>query len=325
MSAWTFHGGRLREAQAVYGQPIEAWLDLSTGINPHPWPHVGVPINWARLPDEVALGELESSAAQYFGVKPANLCAVPGTEVGLRLLGGLLPARPAYISPGYRTYATMTKGVATPVESLMTLKGSSIILANPNNPDGRIIEYEEMRKLLRRLSRGQHWLIVDEAFVDVEPGLSVAGLVGEARSLVVLRSFGKFFGLAGVRLGFVLGKSALIDKVRHRLGNWPVSAAALAIGSAAYRDAGWIEAMRTTLWDEAEALDKLLKSYGFAVSGECPLFRLIDAQDAMALFRQLAHHAILTRPFRYNPRWLRIGLPGTAAAFDRLDRALANG
>jgi cobalamin biosynthetic protein CobC len=325
MSAWTFHGGRLREAQVAYGQPIEAWLDLSTGINPHPWPHADVSIDWARLPDEIALGELEASAAQYFGVKPSNLCAVPGTEVGLRLLGGLLPARPAYISPGYRTYATMTKGVATPVEELMKLKGASIILANPNNPDGQVINYEEMHKLSRRLSRGHHWLIVDEAFVDVEPRLSVAGLVGEARNLVVLRSFGKFFGLAGVRLGFILGKSALIEKVRHRLGSWPVSAAALAIGSAAYRDARWIETMRRTLSGEAEALDMLLKSHGFAVSGECPLFRLIDTQDATALFEQLAHCAILTRPFRHNPRWLRIGLPGTAEAFDRLERALANG
>lgn len=323
MSGWTYHGGRLREAQAAFGKPIEAWLDLSTGINPHPWPHAQISIDWVRLPDETALQELEADAAQYFGVQPSNLCAVPGSEVGLRLLGGLLPTRAAYISPGYRTYASMTDGLAMPVEELMTLEGSSIILANPNNPDGRIIAYERMRKLLRRIDRGRHWLIVDEAFADARPEPSLAQLVGDSRNLVVLRSFGKFFGLAGVRLGFVLGKAPLIERIRHQLGSWPLAAAALAIGSAAYRDAGWIEAMRARLQDEAATLDELLKSHGLKVSGECPLFRLVDTEDAPALFERLAHRAILTRPFDYNRRWLRIGLPGSPEASARLDRALA--
>jgi cobalamin biosynthetic protein CobC len=325
MSAWSFHGGRLRNAQATYGQPLGTWLDLSTGINPHAWPHAQVPIDWSRLPDETALGELEASAAAYFGVDPANLCAVPGTEVGLRLLSGILPEKSAYLAPGYRTYGSMSRGAALPIEELMAVRRASIILANPNNPDGRTVDQDRLRKLLRRLDRAQHWLVVDEAFVDVRPALSVADLVGETRNLVVVRSFGKFFGLAGVRLGFVLGKSALIAKIRHRLGSWPVSAAALAIGTAAYRDADWIAAIRNRLHEDAAALDGLLASHGFTGSGECPLFRLIETDDAASLFERLARQAILTRPFRYNPRWLRIGLPGTAGASARLDRALTDG
>jgi len=143
--------------------------------------------------------------------------------------------------------------------------------------------------------------------------------------LVVFRSFGKFFGLAGVRLGFVLGPPTLLARIRHRLGAWPLAAAALAIGSTAYRDHPWIAATRALLASEAQRLDAVLRETGLDPIGASPLFRLVECDDARGLFEKLARRFILTRPFADHPRWLRIGLPPSDAARERLREALADG
>ncbi len=320
---WTFHGGRMSDARAAYGDGVEPWLDLSTGINPHGWPGAnGLTIDWRALPDAHRLIELEAVAAAWFGVDSAHLCAVPGTEIGLRLLGDLLPGDAAHVAPGYRTHGEMFADSAEiPFEALDTLSAAHMILANPNNPDGRIASAD----MLDRLSAGARWLIVDEAFADSLPEISVAGLVADDRRLVIFRSFGKFFGLAGVRLGFVLGPRSLIGRFRAKLGSWPISTGALDIGIAAYRDLDWAAVMRQRLIDDAAALDAMLAGHGLVARGHCPLFRLIETDAAAALFDRLARRAILTRPFDYDPHWLRIGLPGSDAALDRLDRALRHG
>jgi cobalamin biosynthetic protein CobC len=321
--AWTHHGGRLAEARAAYGDAGEPWLDLSTGINPHAWPGVdGVTIDWRRLPDERDLRALETAAAAYFGVDPAHICALPGTETGLRLLGDILPGPARHVAPSYRTHGEMFEGsLAIPHNAVAEHSAGPLVIANPNNPDGRVIPAEKMRALLR----DGDWLVVDEAFADPDPRISMADLVGDDARLVIFRSFGKFFGLAGVRLGFVLGPGRLIAAFRAKLGAWPISAGALAIGTAAYRDGGWIAAMRMRLVADVMALDHVLRRHGWAPKGDCPLFRLIEVENAAALFDRLARRAILTRPFDYDARWFRLGLPGSEAALARLDQALAHG
>lgn len=324
MSGWTYHGGRLSEAKAHFGDSGEPWLDLSTGINSHAWPGAAtLPIDWQALPDVQALADLECAAADHFGVDPAHLCAVPGTEIGLRLLGGMLQGPAAHIVPSYRTHAEMF-GQSRPISAadFANCSDATLLLANPNNPDGRITS---RASLLERLDRAPQWLVIDEAFADVSPEVSLADRIDDARRLIVLRSFGKFFGLAGLRLGFVLGPRKIIDQFRERLGSWPVSSAALAIGQGAYRDSEWIAGMRARLHDEAAALDAMLRDHGLLTIGDCPLFRLIDTDNAGALFESLARRSILTRPFADNPRWLRLGLPGDEQGLARLDRALALG
>ena len=166
---------------------------------------------------------------------------------------------------------------------------------------------------------------MDEAFVDAQDDdASIVPLLAPDAPVIVMRSFGKFFGLAGLRLGFAIGPAALIARWRASLGSWPVSAAAIAIGTAAYRDTEWIAATRLRLMDRAAALDAVLTRHGFTPTGACPLFRLVDC-DAAALFDRLARQGILTRPFDYDPCWLRLGVPATAQDLDRLDRALADG
>lgn len=328
MNGFTFHGGRLGEAMALFGTGDEPWIDLSTGINPRGWPGAeGLSIDWRTLPDAGALADLEAAAAACFGTDPTHVCAVPGTEIGLRMLGDLLPGPAIHAQPSYGTHGDMIPG-SRPMawDDLTGAEQANIVLANPNNPDGRIVPPATLLGWLaaRQGSGDASWLVLDEAFADADPQSSLAAQVDDARRLIVFRSFGKFFGLAGVRLGFVLGPRALIAQYRRRLGSWPLSAPALAIGTAAYRDAGWIAATRISLREAADALDAVLARRGFQASGGCPLFRLIEVADAGALFGCLARRAILTRPFTYAPHWLRLGLPADRAALDRLDEALAD-
>ena len=321
---WTWHGGGLAAARAHFGDGGLPWLDLSTGINPQAWPGVGsLEIDWQRLPEEGDLRALEAAAARHFGAEPQYVCAVPGTEIGLRLVGDLVPRPVSCLAPTYRTHGAMAgQARAIASESLALADGETLILANPNNPDGRRFDRPAMRGLLAR--RGaEGWLVVDEAFADADPEASLAGDVSDAHRLVVFRSFGKFFGLAGLRLGFVLGPSALLARLRNRLGAWPLSAAAIAIGRAAYEDAGWIAATRVRLREDAAALDAMLAGHGLRAIGECPLFRLVELGDAPALFDRLARHAILTRPFDARLSWLRLGLPRDESERARLDAALA--
>lgn len=321
--SWAWHGGGLEAAKRRFGGAD--WIDLSTGINPHPWPGAAaLTICWHHLPDPEALTRLETTAASRFGVDPGHVCAVPGTEIGLRLIGGLIGEPARHLTPGYRTHGEMMGG-STPLDwSGAGDWDGTLILANPNNPDGRAIHADAMRALLDGRGAGR-WLLVDEAYADADPSLSIAASVDDSERLIVFRSFGKFFGLAGVRLGFIIAPKTVVAALRDRLGAWPLSAAAIAIGTAAYADDDWIVAARRRLRGEAATLDAILTYRGYRPRGACPLFRLIETDDAGALFERLAHRAILTRPFADQPRWLRIGLPGDPEALARLDNALGDG
>lgn len=316
----------MSRAQQAFPLAPAPWLDLSTGINPEAWPGiVSLSFDWQRLPDEGALYALEAVAATHFGTNGPNVLALPGTEFGLHSLRNLgLPGPFRCVSPGYSTH-----GVAFPDSALIAFgtlmdeasKGGTILLANPANPDGRLIPVADLLTLAGTVAKAGGWLIVDEAFVDAHAGGSIIPAPGGTETVIVLRSFGKFFGLAGVRLGFAVGPTAIIAGWRAAIGSWPLSAAAIAIGTAAYADTDWIAAMRTLLFERAAAFDGVLRRHGLEPTGDCPLFRLVNC-DAALMFERLARLGILTRPFDYAPHWLRFGVPVNAAELDRLDRAL---
>ena len=236
--------------------------------------------------------------------------------------------RCAASTPGYGSYRdALPDGEAIAAEALYAAAsaGGTILLGNPNNPDGRVHAPETLMSIARRIGERGGWLIVDEAFADAVPGASILPHLTRYDRVLVFRSFGKFYGLAGVRLGFACGHAALVERLRALIGSWPVSALALTVGSAAYRDAGWAKAARLDLRERAARLDTLLGRHGLAASGACPLFRLVTDAGAGTLFDRLGRAGILTRPFEHRADWLRLGLPGDDAAFDRLDRALADG
>jgi len=329
LSEWTIHGGRLAEAQRRYPQAPGPWLDLSTGINPESWPGIsGLVFDWQSLPDEAALRTLEAIAAAYFGAQEPHVLALPGTEFGLRGLAALgLPAPFRHVWPGYRTHAEALPGSdPIPFETLLTQArlGGTIVLANPSNPDGRLLPPAQLLMLAKALAKAGGWLVIDEAFGDAHAGNSIIPLLDGTEPVIVTRSFGKFFGLAGVRLGFAVGPAAIMARWREIVGSWPVSAAAIVIGTAAYADAGWIATTRYALFERSAALDGVLRRHGLEPIGACPQFRLVEC-DAQDLFERLAGTGILTRPFDYDPRWLRLGVPASASALARLDRALGHG
>lgn len=326
MIGWSYHGGKLDAARRIFGDGPAPWIDLSTGINPDNWPIAKAPaFDWRALPGDAQLMALEQSAADYFGVDPAHLCALPGSEAGLRLLGALLPGELLHGAACYRTHRDIYPDSRAFVPGEADPAGKILLLGNPNNPDGHVMDRMMLDGLLQRQTESGGWLVLDEAYADCLPDVSMTHRVEDGQRLILFRSFGKFFGLAGLRLGFVIGPRALVARFRTRLGSWPISTAALVIGATAYADRGWIAAMRRELARQATAMDAVLHAHGFDPQGACPLFRLIAMQDAMALFERLARQAILTRPFDENRHWLRLGLPQGVEGLARLDRALAHG
>ncbi|OBS54155.1 aminotransferase class I/II-fold pyridoxal phosphate-dependent enzyme, partial [Methylosinus sp. 3S-1] len=308
MNGFTFHGGRLAGAELAWPQAPRPWIDLSTGVNPDPYP--APPARCAaraRLPFPEEIAALEAAAGAAFGVDdPQRVVALPGAEAGLRLLPHLLGAKTAF-APG-PTYAShgeaWTEAGARLVER--EEEAEAVVLVDPNNPDGRMWERADLLDIADRLG-GRGWLIVDESFADMWDRPSVAA-AGHER-ILALRSFGKFYGLAGLRLGFALAPPQMAQRLRRAIGEWPVGADAIAAGLAAYPDVEWRRRARARLCARADALDLLLTRSGLRVIGGTPLFRLAEAEDAGERFGRLAAAGVLTRPFELRPRWLRFGLP----------------
>lgn len=324
----TGHGGRLNSARLAYPGAPQPWLDLSTGINPIPYPAPRASAEArARLPDPVEIRALEAAAAAAFGVDdPARVAATPGSEAALRLLPSILDGEGvSLLSPTYASHAQAWRqrhpSEAANLESAEP--GAAIlVLARPNNPDGAIARRDA---LLSEVAR-RRWVVLDEAFVEAQPQISLAPVAGAGAQsgLVVLRSFGKFYGLAGLRLGFVVAAPAVAAAVRGLFGDWPVCAEAIAAGLSAYPDTAWASAARARLARDAARLDRLLVAAGLRVIGGASLFRLAEAEDAPARFERLARAGVLARPFADQPRRLRFGLPGSDADFDRLAAALGS-
>nr|WP_026325984.1 threonine-phosphate decarboxylase [Sphingomonas sp. Mn802worker] len=321
------HGGRLDDARTRFPDAPTPWLDLSTGINPRAWTPPAAAIDSGSLPEVSALRALERTAAAFFGCAPEQVAAVPGSEIALRLLPQLgLPQPFTALTPSYGTHHDIAEHAVS--HDALDRSGwtcGTLLLANPNNPDGYRREPSRLLALAKHAATTGGALVVDEAFADVDPGTSLIPHLDQTGNVTVLRSFGKFFGLAGVRLGFIVGQNEVIERIRYLLGDWPVSTQAIVWGTAAYSDAVWIAQTRSWLHAQAARLDSLLSRHGLSATGACPLFRLVEHRDAWRLFDLLARAGILARPFAAQPHWLRFGLPGDEAAFDRLDRALARG
>jgi cobalamin biosynthetic protein CobC len=316
LDAFGRHGGRLSAAAAAFPAAPQPWLDLSTGINPRPYPAPRPRLaERARLPDPAALAALEAVAAAAFGAAPARVAAVPGSDAAIRLLPGLLGVRRAAIIP--ETYSGHAEAWrAADAEILERPDGADAwVVVRPNNPDGQVADAPTLLA-----SANRRWTIVDEAFVETAPDLSLAGHA--TGRLIVLRSFGKFYGLAGLRLGFVVADESVIARLRVRLGDWPVSVGAIAAGRAAYADGAWAKRTRARLTRDAARLDRILAGAGLEPVGGTSLFRLVRAKDAAAVFQRLAAAGILCRPFA-DPRLLRFGLPGRPADWARLAAALS--
>jgi cobalamin biosynthetic protein CobC len=325
------HGGDLADAQALFVDAPRPWLDLSTGINPRSYPLPRFSMEaWTRLPGKTEEAALRVAAAQYYRAPgPDRVVAAPGTQVLIGLLGCLRPqSRVAVLSPTYAEHAAAWARAGHAVRQVTRIQALEdceiAVVTNPNNPDGRIVQRAELLRLAGVLGKRGGWLVVDEAFADVaDPAISVVPEV-DAGGLIVLRSFGKFFGLAGLRLGFAIANPTFAQRISGALGPWAVAGPALAIGSRALADTAWIADTRRHLTAVSAEMDRLLAVAGLSVLGGTDLFRLIESENAPQWFNRLGRAGIYVRRFADQPRWLRLGLPGNEEALARLAAALAD-
>ena len=337
------------------------WIDLSTGINPVPCPvPVLSPAAWTRLPEASAIAGLETFAAQAWGAtKPASIVAAPGTQALIQWLPRLFPARRVGILGfTYAEHARVWHAAGAQVETvgnLAELAGFDVgVIVNPNNPDGRLVPAVDLAALAVRMAAQGGLLVVDEAFADVLPveASLIPALWGvntvdagadrvksaalnavsvrvytrpppEFAAALVLRSFGKAYGLAGLRLGFAVATPQLAAKIRTALGPWAVSGPAIEIGSAVLADTQWLAQSIARLRRDAARLDALLASAGFTGLCGTPLFRLGFHPRAADWFQRLGQAGILVRPFAGHPAMLRFGIPGPGD-WDRVEACLKN-
>jgi cobalamin biosynthetic protein CobC len=324
------HGGDICAARRLFPGAPEPFIDLSTGINPNPYPlpHFTVE-SFARLPEADAVAALNAAAAKAYGApSAANAVAAPGSQILLPLVAGLArPGRAAIVAPTYAEHsraASLAGHAVTEVRDLGAIADAGlVVVTNPNNPDGRVFAKADLLAVAKQLNACGGILVADEAFMDVGPAES--SLAGEVScgNIVVLRSFGKFFGLAGLRLGFALAAPPLAARLAARLGPWAVSGPAIAAATQALTDAGWIEMTRRRLDKTSARLDALLRESDLEILGGTALFRLVRTPAAAELFRYLGRAGILARVFAEQPTWLRFGLPAAEADWQRLQSALS--
>jgi cobalamin biosynthesis protein CobC len=324
-----FHGGDLGAARRLFPGAPEPFIDLSTGINPNPYPIPKLPVeDFARLPDTDAIDALKVAAARYYGApSPACIATAPGSQILLPVVAALAPpGRAAVMTPGYSEYAraaTLAGRDVVRVRDLAECSGAAIVIVgNPNNPDGRLFGQRELLALATSLRRHNGLLVVDEAFMDAGPtGGSLASEVGYG-NVVVLRSFGKFFGLAGLRLGFAVAAPPLVARLSATLGPWAVSGPAVAIGTKALADDVWIARTRERTAKSCQRLNTLFSDLDIAIVGGTTLFWLVRTPAASPLFRHLGQAGIWTRAFPEQADWLRFGLPADRGQWKRVEDAL---
>ena len=295
------HGGGLDAAVARWGGARADWLDLSTGINPVPYPVGDISADvWTALPDQGAMDRLIAAARAFWGVPDgAAIVAAPGASALIARMPGLAVGSVCVPGPTYNEHAAAFRAAGR----VMTADpaGAAVqVVVHPNNPDGRLWDAAALQ--------GRGLTVIDESFCDLTPDASHVGMT-DRPGIVVLKSFGKFWGLAGLRLGFLIGAEATVAPMRDMLGPWPVSGPALAVGARALNDPSWAAATRTRLATDAARLDGILATAGADLVGGTDLFRLYAVDDAAGWQDRLGRGHVLGRVFPYARTWLRLGLP----------------
>ena len=333
MTTLPLHGGDLTAARARWGDPRDGWLDLSTGLNPRPWPWPGslpsLPAEcWQRLPLAEEESRLRAAAQTYWSLPSPEYClAAPGSGALIRLIPRLRPpGRSAIFGITYGEHALAWAEAGHSIDVvedphlLLAGRYNAVVVVNPNNPDGKVLPPELLTKLSATMAKTNGLLVVDEAFGDTMPSASVAGL--DLPATVVLKSMGKFHGLAGLRLGFAIAAPSMLAPLARALGPWPVSGPAILLGTRALADINWRTQARTWLNEQSQALDKALTSAGLEIIGGTTLFRLARHPDAHAVWERLGAQGILVRAFPAQSDRLRFGLPRDSMDIWRLGKAL---
>lgn len=320
------HGGRLRRAAHEYGIPLENWLDLSTGVSPFGWPVPAVPSSvWQRLPEDDD-GLIEAARTYY---EAPCVLPVAGSQAAIQALPALRsPSRVGVLAPGYAEHAHAWQSaghqvIRQPADALLAdlARWDVLVLIHPNNPGGERFGTDELLRIHAQLAARGGWLVIDEAFMDVTPEGSLCRYA-DREGLIVLRSVGKFFGLAGARAGFVCATASLLHLLQEHLGPWTLSGPTRHVVRHALADHTWQMQARLRLLQTSERLAALLTRRRCVPTAGCGLFQWCCRDEAAQIHHALAKRGILARLFDAPPS-LRFGLPPDEVAFERLDQALA--
>ena len=328
MNAPIVHGGGITAAATIYGGELEHWLDLSTGINPCPVQLPEIPMRaWHRLPDRHLIDRARAAAQGYYRSGDILPLPVAGTQSVIQLLPQLFEAagRVAILAPTYGEYERAFRMAGRSVDLVASLDAvkadhATVVIVNPNNPDGRVYAPERLVAFSQEMRARGGAVIVDEAFGDTSPELSLAPLASQLPNVLISRSVGKFFGLAGLRLGFVVAVQPIMTRIEEMLGPWAVSGPALSIATDLF--ASDLAPIRRRISERAGALCMVLEQGSLRIVGRTDLFALVEHERVAQLHRHLCQHHILVRKFDYEPRWLRFGLAADAAGDQRLSDAL---
>ncbi|MFF0950019.1 threonine-phosphate decarboxylase [Rhizobium leguminosarum] len=356
MSAPIVHGGGITAAAAAFGGSPEDWLDLSTGINPCPVALPDIPARaWHRLPDRHLIDEARRAARDHYRSGEILPLPVPGTQSVIQLLPRLVEAgrlvggtnnrvavtdnrvavtderiavtdnKVAVVSPTYGEYARALTSAGFAIDAVNDVAAIGAahrlaVVVNPNNPDGRIWSAETLVALHDRMKAADGLLVVDEAFGDTDPTLSLASRAPQLSNLVIFRSFGKFFGLAGLRLGFAIARENILERFEDWLGPWAVSGPALSLAASLLRSD--VSPIHSRIEERSIGLHAVLDGAGLRMAGGTALFTLVADARAGDIYTHLCRHHILVRKFDYAPDWLRFGLTPDPAADRRLGEAL---
>ncbi|WP_037311194.1 threonine-phosphate decarboxylase [Ruegeria halocynthiae] len=306
------HGGGLDGAIAQYGGTRADWIDLSTGINPIPYEVSGLTSpDWAELPDHGAFERLTEAARSFWSVPDGvAILPAPGASAVIARVPALAAQGKVQITPPtYNEHAAAFSAQGWAVQA--DGPAQARVIVHPNNPDGRIWSAADVNAPLT---------IIDESFCDVCPDASLIQLAARP-SVIVLKSFGKFWGLAGLRLGFAIGHPDLIACLNDLTGPWSVSGPALRVGTRALTDTCWADATRARLADDSDRLDRMVTAKGAQLVGGTTLFRLYEVDSAADWQDRLARAHIWSRIFPYSKTYLRLGLP-PGDGWDRVEAAL---
>ncbi|GHA56185.1 threonine-phosphate decarboxylase [Amylibacter ulvae] len=308
------HGGGLDAAMAQFGGTRDHWLDLSTGINPIPYPIGDIPMDsWTRLPDQDGDNTLINAARKFWHVpNGANILASSGVSQIIAMLPQIASGANFQIAkPTYNEHE------AAFVHAGFTLNNSAPvkIYVHPNNPDGKTHVIDD------NTLKNADLIIIDESFCDICPSESLVKFATRP-NVIILKGLGKFWGLAGLRLGFAIGHPANIQKLRNLIGPWAVSGPAQYIGARALDDTDWITKTRKRLQTDAFRLDKIAIASGLGIIGGTDLFRLYKTNDAVSFQKHLAQNYIWSRIFPYSSEWIRLGLPGQPDHWAQIESAL---
>lgn len=321
----TEHGGNLEDAICQFGGSMSDWLDISTGINRRPYPVDPKFISELNvLPQRSKIQALCDAALKSCGAT-APISAISGVQSVIQILPRLFPkSKVVQIWPSYNEYPKNFSRLGWEVETFSNVddaKGADIaVLVNPNNPSGEIWSPAEILNLAKTVK----FLIIDESFIECSEVSSIAPYLDAQSNILLLRSFGKFYGLAGLRLGFAIGNEKIISAIQNELGPWPVSGLSCAIGQQALLDKTWQTETRERLQSDIQIMDKLAHKQNWSLVGGTGLFRLYETPNAKNAQDFLAQSQIWSRIFSYSDTWIRLGLPGSKTEWEKLTRAFEN-